>query len=192
MENKKLVDGVVPPSEERQELYKKMTLGVKVVSVVLPVAVALLFGLKLEVNWPFDVYYLPMTNAILNGSSALLLIGALIAAKQHNIKLHTRLIYTAMLFSLVFLVIYILYHITTGHTSFGGEGMTRTIYFVLLITHIILAAVQAPFVLFAFLYGYTGQIERHKKIVKFSFPIWLYVSITGVICYLMIAPYYPS
>jgi putative membrane protein len=190
MENENLVDEATTSSED--QLYQKLTLGVKIVSIVLPVAVALLFGLKLEVNWPFDVYYLPMINAILNGASGVLLIGALIAVKQKNIKLHTRLIYTAMAFSLIFLVIYILYHITTGHTSFGGTGTIRTIYFGLLITHIILAAIQAPFVLFAFLYGYTGQIEKHKKIVKFSFPIWLYVSVTGVICYLMISPYYPS
>ncbi len=174
------------------ETYKKLTTLVKIVSVVLPIAVAVLFGLKLNIDWPFDVYYLPFANAVLNGSCALFLIGALFAAKSKKIVLHTRLIYAAMLFSLIFLVIYILYHVTTGHTGFGGQGTTRTIYFALLISHIILAAIQAPFVLFAFLYGYTGQIEKHRKLVKFSFPIWLYVSVTGVICYAMIAPYYPS
>ena len=172
--------------------YKKLELGVKVVSVVLPIAVALLFGIRLNVNWPFDVYYLPLANAILNGACALMLIGSLIAIKNGNVKLHTRLIYTSMVFSLLFLVIYILYHVTTEHTPYEGEGTIRLIYFIILITHIILAAVQAPFVLFAFLYGYTNQLEKHKKIVKFSFPIWLYVSVTGVICYLMISPYYTS
>jgi len=170
----------------------KLALAIKIISVALPIAVALLFGIKLEVDWPFNVYYLPLTNALLNGTSAILLIAALIAAKQKNIKLHATLIYITMGLSLLFLVVYILYHITTGHTSYGGEGTVRVIYFVLLISHIILAAVQAPFVLFAFLYGYTGQIEKHKKIVKFSFPIWLYVSVSGVICYLMISPYYPA
>ena len=102
------------------------------------------------------------------------------------------MIYVAMAFSLVFLVVYILYHVTTGHTKFGGEGAVKIIYFAILISHIILAAVQAPFVLYAFLYGYTNQVEKHKKIVKFSYPIWLYVSISGVICYLMISPYYPA
>ena len=143
-----------------------------------------------DFEWPFDVYLLPLINAILNGTSALLLIGALIAAKAKNINLHTKLIYTAMVLSLMFLVVYIMYHTTAGHTKFGGEGTIRSVYFFFLITHIILAAIQAPFVLYAFLYGYTGEIEKHQKIVKFSYPIWLYVSVTGVICYLMISPYY--
>ncbi len=177
---------------ENKVLYPRLELAVKIIAVILPIAVALLFGIKLDIEWPFDVYYLPLTNAILNGSSAILLLAALWAIKAKNIKLHTTFIYTAMLFSLIFLVIYILYHVSTGHTPYGGEGSLRTLYFGILISHIVLAAVQAPFVLFAFLYGYTGQVEKHKKIVKFSYPIWLYVSISGVICYLMISPYYPS
>lgn len=171
--------------------YKKLRLLVNVISVALPLIVGAMFQFKFtNFVWPFDVHVLPLINALLNGSTALLLIGALIAVKNRNIDLHKRLIYVGMGLSLLFLVVYIMYHTTAGHTKFGGEGTIRYIYFFLLLTHIVLAAIQAPFVLYAFLYGYTGQIEKHQKIVKFSYPIWLYVSITGVICYLMISPYY--
>jgi len=171
--------------------YKQLRLLINIISVALPLIVMAMFQFKFkDFEWPFDVYLLPLINAILNGTSALLLIGALIAAKAKNINLHTKLIYTAMVLSLMFLVVYIMYHTTAGHTKFGGEGTIRSVYFFFLITHIILAAIQAPFVLYAFLYGYTGEIEKHQKIVKFSYPIWLYVSVTGVICYLMISPYY--
>lgn len=173
------------------EHYKKLRLLVNVISVALPLIVGAMFQFKFtNFVWPFDVYVLPLINAILNGTTALLLIGALVAVKNRNINLHKRLIYIGMGLSLLFLVVYIMYHTTAGHTKFGGEGTIRSIYFFLLLTHIVLAAIQAPFVLYAFLYGYTGQIEKHQKIVKFSYPIWLYVSITGVICYLMISPYY--
>lgn len=176
---------------EIPENYKTLRLLVNVISIALPLIVAGMFQFKFtNFEWPFDVYILPLINAILNGSTALLLIGALIAVKNRNIKLHERLIYIGMGLSLLFLVVYIMYHTTAGHTKFGGEGTIKYIYFFLLLTHILLAAIQAPFVLYAFLYGYTGQIEKHQKIVKFSYPIWLYVSITGVICYLMISPYY--
>jgi putative membrane protein len=171
--------------------YKNLRLAVNVISIILPVLVGIMFQFKFtDFQWPFDVYILPLTNAILNASSAVLLIGALVAIKNRNVVLHTRLIYAAMVLSLLFLVVYILYHTTAGHTKFGGEGTIRLVYFVLLLTHIVTAAIQAPFVLYAFLYGYTGQYEKHLRIVKISYPLWLYVSITGVICYLMISPYY--
>lgn len=172
--------------------YKKLRLLVNIISIALPLIVGALFRLKVDINWPFNPYWLPALNAFLNGTCAVLLIGALVAVKKGNIKLHSRLIYAGMLVSLVFLVFYILYHISTGHTPYPEGASGRGLYLILLITHIILAGIQAPFVLYAFLYGYTNQIEKHKKIVKFSYPIWLYVSITGVICYLMIAPYYPA
>lgn len=178
-------------SIENQATYKKLRLLVIVLSVVLPLVVAYMFQYKFtNFEWPFDVHLLPLTNAILNASCTVLLIAALFAAKSKNIQLHKKMIYTSMVLSLLFLVVYIMYHLTAQHTTFGGTGTIKVVYLSILFTHIVLAAVQAPFVLFAFLYGYTNQIEKHKKIVKFSYPIWLYVSITGVICYLMISPYY--
>ncbi len=171
--------------------FKKLRLFVIIISVALPLIVAGMFQFKFtSFTWPFDVHVLPLINAILNAASAVLLIAALVAAKNKNIDLHQKMIYSAMFLSLLFLLVYVLYHITAEHTKFGGEGAVKYVYLIILASHIILAAIQAPFVLFAFLYGYTGQIEKHKKLVKFSFPIWLYVSITGVICYLMISPYY--
>jgi putative membrane protein len=177
--------------KNQEASYKKLRLLVNIISVALPLIVAGMFQFKFtDFVWPFDVYILPLINAILNGTSALLLIGALVAIKKGNINLHQRLIYVAMTLSLLFLVVYIMYHVTAQHTTFGGEGTIKAVYLIILLTHIFLAAIQAPFVLYAFLYGYTGQNEKHKKLVKFSYPIWLYVSITGVICYLMISPYY--
>ncbi|WBM75042.1 DUF420 domain-containing protein [Saprospira grandis] len=172
--------------------HKNLNIIITVISVVLPLVVALLFSVKLEVNFPFNVYWLPAINAMLNGGTAILLVLALVAAKQHKVKLHSQMIYLAMGLSLVFLLVYVLYHVTTGHTKFQGEGTEKIIYLLLLFSHIALAAIQAPLVLFAFLYGYTGQVDRHKRLVKFSYPVWLYVSVTGVICYYMIAPYYPA
>lgn len=178
---------------QETEQYKRLRLLVNIISVALPLIVGVLFRFKIEnFEWPFNVYFLPLANAVINGTTAVLLILALIAAKQRKITRHTRLIYTAMGLSLVFLLIYVAYHMTAGHVKYGGTGTIKVVYLVILATHIVLAAIQAPFVLYAFLYGYTGQIHKHQKIVKFSYPIWLYVSVTGVICYLMISPYYPQ
>jgi len=175
-------------STASQGQLKKLNLVITIISIVLPLVVAILFGVRLQIDLPFDPHVLPMINAVLNGCSAFMLVGALVAVKQGNIKLHSRLIYVAMSLSLVFLLLYVFYHVITDSTKYAGT--MGAIYYPLLISHIILAAIQAPLVLFSFLYGYTGQIERHKKLVKYSYPVWLYVCITGVICYLMISPYY--
>jgi putative membrane protein len=175
-------------STTSEKQLKKLNLIITIISIALPLVVAILFGVRLNVELPFDEHLLPFFNAILNGLSAILLIAALLAVKQNNIKLHSRLIYLAMGISLLFLLLYVFYHIVTDSTKYGGE--LGYIYYPLLISHIILAAIQAPLVLFAFLYGYTGQIAKHKKLVKVSYPVWLYVSISGVLCYLMISPFY--
>ena len=165
---------------------------VLLISIALPLIVALLFQVKLEVNLPFDPYKVPLFNAFCNGLTTLLLIGALVAVKAKKIQVHTRLIYASMGVSVLFLLGYVFYHITTSHTPYPADAPNRGIYLLLLLSHIALAAIQAPLVLYAFLYGYTGQYDKHRRLVKFAFPVWLYVSITGVICYLMIAPYYPT
>lgn len=176
--------------QQEQTRNKRLRFFINLISIVLPVLVAVMFRFKFDVEWPFDVHLLPTTNAIINGLTAVCLIAALLAAKRRDIVQHTRFIYAAMVLSLLFLVVYVLYHTTTEHTTYGGEGTLRVIYLSLLASHIILAAVQPPLVLYAFYYGYTGQYDKHLKWVRFSFPVWLYVSVTGVICYLMIAPYY--
>ena len=162
-----------------------------IVSIILPIIVFVLSRVSYPVIPTPEAYILPKINAYLNGGSAVLLVLALVFVKRNNIKGHTLAIYGAMILSLVFLICYVLYHLSTQPTPYGGEGAMKTVYYVLLITHIILAGIQAPFVLFAFAHAYTGQYQKHKKLVKLAFPIWLYVSITGVICYIMLAPYYP-
>jgi len=171
-----------------EKQLKNLNLSITIISIALPLVVIVLFGVKLKVELPFDVHLLPMINAVLNSISAITLIAALLAVKQKNIKLHSNLIYFAMTVSLIFLLLYVFYHIITDSTKY--EGTMGYLYYPLLISHIILAAIQAPLVLFAFLFGYSGQIEKHKRLVKISYPVWLYVSISGVLCYLMISPYY--
>jgi putative membrane protein len=168
--------------------YATLSLWVKIISVALPVVVAILFGVKLQVELPFDKYLLPFINAIINASSAVLLIAALVAIKAKSLTWHKRFIYLAMLLSLVFLLLYVAYHLISEPTKYAGDY--ASVYYPLLITHIILAAIQPPFVLYAFLFGFTGQNEKHKKLVKISYPIWLFVAVSGVVCYLMISPYY--
>jgi putative membrane protein len=167
---------------------KKLSFIITTISIALPLVVVVLFGVRLNIELPFDPHLLPLINAVLNAVSAFVLIAALVAVKQKNIKLHSRLIYLAMAISLLFLLLYVFYHVITDSTKYGGS--MGYLYYPLLISHIILAAIQAPLVLFAFLYGYSGQVEKHKKLVKISYPVWLYVSVTGVICYLMISPFY--
>ena len=131
-----------------------------------------------------------LTYATVNGVTAVVLIAAFIAIKNKNIKLHERLMKTAIALSVAFLVMYVAYHMTSDSTKFGGEGVIKYAYYFILITHILLSIVIIPFVLITYVRAITNNIERHKKIAKITFPMWLYVAITGVIVYLMISPYY--
>lgn len=121
---------------------------------------------------------------------AMLLVVALIAIKKQNVALHKRAIAAAMVCSISFLACYVVYHFTHAETKFGGEGPIRMVYYVLLISHIVLAAVSFPFILFTWIYGYTNQFLKHRRMAKWVFPMWLYVAVTGPICYLMLRPYY--
>lgn len=155
------------------------------VSIIVPIAVAALFSIRIE---GVDLSILPPIYATFNGATAVLLIFALIAIKQRNMKLHRLLIRTCLVLSLGFLLLYIAYHITSDPVPYGGEwGM---IYYPLLIGHIVLSVVVIPFVLLTYLWAWTGDYKRHKKWTKISFPIWLFVAVSGVIVYLMISPYY--
>lgn len=154
-------------------------------SIVIPLAVALLFGIKVE---GLDFSFLPPIYATINGITAFILVSAVVAVKSKKIKLHQNLMKTALVFSLMFLVLYVLYHISSESTSYRG-GFPE-IYYTILISHIILSIVVVPLVLFTYFYAWQGDYERHKKWTRFSFPIWLYVAITGVAVYLLIAPYY--
>lgn len=139
---------------------------------------------------PSWVFFLPAFNAIVNGLCSVLLLISLYFIKRKDIATHKKLNIAAFILSSLFLVSYIIFHSTGIKTTYGGEGITRTIYYIILISHIILAAVVLPLVLFSFQKGLQMQVEKHKKLVRWSYPIWLYVTVTGVIVYLMISPYY--
>lgn len=165
--------------------YKKLILSL---SVVIPIAVAALFGIKIPNVEPLS--FLPPIYAGINGLTAVLLIAALVAIKKKNVALHETLIKFSMGLSAAFLVMYVAYHMTSDSTPYGGEGAMRYIYFFILVTHIVLSIVIIPFVLITFSRALSKQFDKHKKIAKIAFPLWLYVAITGVVVYLMIAPYY--
>lgn len=139
---------------------------------------------------PSWVFFLPKLNAIINGTCSVLLIVSLYQIKGGNIQTHKVLNITTFILSSLFLVSYIIFHATGIRTTYGGEGVVKYIYYFILITHIILAAVVLPIVLLSFYSGLKMNVAKHRKLVRWSFPIWLYVTVTGVIVYLMIAPYY--
>ncbi|NRR90875.1 DUF420 domain-containing protein [Winogradskyella undariae] len=174
------------------EKAKKYNKWIIVLSIIIPVVVAILSRVKLQ-DLGFDVApltFLPPIYATINGFTALLLISAFVAIRKKNVVLHESLMTTAVWTSVVFLVMYVAYHMTSDSTPFGGEGTIKYIYYFILITHIILCIVIIPFVLITYVRGITNDRARHRKIAKITFPMWLYVAITGVIVYLMISPYY--
>lgn len=163
-----------------------------ILSIIIPLAVAALFGVNLK-KMGYDVQplsFLPPIYAAINGLTAVLLVWAVSSIKKGNAKLHERLIKLCMVCSSLFLIMYVAYHMTSESTSFGGEGVIRYVYFFILITHIVLSVVVIPFVLFTFVRGIAGAYQRHKKLARITYPLWLYVAVTGVIVYVMIAPYY--
>ena len=167
-----------------------------IVAWILTAVVLVLVGLMrrpemhipLPEGWSFD--FLPPVHALLNSLVAVSLIGAIVTVKQGKIGLHRKFIFAAMLLSVLFLLCYVAYHFTTVETKFGGAGLSRTLYFVLLISHISLAGLSLPCILFTFIAGFTNRFAAHRKLSKWVFPIWLYVAVTGPICYLMLRPYY--
>ncbi len=169
---------------------KNARLLIYTVSFVVFAAVAILSKVKLEVDLGFDVHVFAQINAVLNTCVSVLLIAGLIAVKNKNYVGHKKLMMTAIILSALFLISYIAHHLLSGDTKYGGEGSIRYVYFVILITHIFLAAIILPFILYTAYRALTGEFGKHKKLAKYTFPLWLYVSITGVIVYLMISPYY--
>jgi len=166
----------------------KFTPYIWLISILIPVVVAILFTVRIP-NVA-SLSFLPPIYATVNGVTAVILLIALNAIKNKNIKFHESLMKTAILLSLVFLLMYVAYHMTSDSTSYGGEGFIRYVYFFILISHIILSIGIIPMVLFTYVRAFTKQFEDHKKIARYTFPIWLYVAVTGVIVYFMISPYY--
>ncbi|HAK28054.1 MULTISPECIES: DUF420 domain-containing protein [Sphingobacterium] len=178
--------------EESLNKEKKYSKWIWLLSIVIPIVVAILFTVNLQ-KLGYDVKpltFLPPIYAAINGITAVLLFWAVAAIKKGNKPLHERLIKLCIACSLAFLAMYVAYHMTSIETKYGGEGILRPIYFFILITHILLSIIIIPFVLFTFVRGISGSYERHKKLARITYPMWLYVAVTGVIVYLMISPYY--
>lgn len=174
---------------EEEKKYKGI---IWALSIIIPLAVAALFGINLR-KLGYDVEplsFLPPIYATINGLTAVFLVLAVSAIKRGNAKLHENLIKLCMVCSSLFLLMYVAYHMTSDSTPYGGEGAIRYVYFFILITHIVLSVIIIPFVLFTFVRGIAGAYERHKKLARITYPMWLYVAVTGVIVYIMISPYY--
>ena len=167
---------------------KKYSKLITAVSILIPVVVAILFTVRLPNIAPLD--FLPPIYASINALTALILVVAYVAIRQKKIKLHESLMKTAIALSLVFLVMYVAYHMTSDPTPFGGDGIVKYIYYFILISHIILSIGIIPMVLVTYVRAIAKRFADHKKISVITFPIWLYIAITGVVVYLMISPYY--
>jgi putative membrane protein len=166
---------------------KKYNVYIVILSITIPIVVALMFSVKLDVKLPI---FLPPIYATINAITGVLLIIAVWAIKNKKRTLHERLMKTAILCSVVFLMMYLAYHMTSDSTKFGGEGGIKYIYLFILLTHILLSIVVIPFVLLTYVKAITNDFEKHKKIAKITFPLWLYVAVSGVVVYVLISPYY--
>ncbi|MCB0634457.1 MAG: DUF420 domain-containing protein [Saprospiraceae bacterium] len=189
---------------ENLNLARKLNLYAWIVSGVVLALVGLMRRVKINLPEGWDVSFLPPFHATLNALTAVVLLVALYYIKQKNVAAHQKAIYVAVGLSVLFLLSYVAYHFTTPETLFGdidgnGElseaelmavGGKRTVYLVILLSHIALAAIILPFILFTFIRAYTGQYEKHRKMAKWVWPLWFYVALTGPIAYFMLAPYY--
>jgi putative membrane protein len=189
---------------ENQQLLRKLKVAVWVISAAVLGLVVLMREVKIPLPDGISLSFLPPFHAFLNTVAAISLIMALVAIKKGKALLHQRWIYAAMICSLLFLLSYVTYHFTTPETIYGdvngdGEmsavelteaGSLRTVYLVILLSHIVLAAVSLPFILLTFCYGFTNHFTKHKKLSRKIFPVWLYVAVTGPVVYLLLSPYY--
>jgi putative membrane protein len=174
----------MPNNVKNQEPYQKLIIAL---SIVIPLTVAILFKVKIE---GFDFSFLPPIYASINGVTSILLLLALIAIKNGNRRVHETIMKVCIALSAAFLVMYVAYHMTSDPTAFGGGRFAKYTYYFILITHIILSIAVIPLVMFTFVRALSQNFDRHRKLAKITFPIWLYVAITGVVVYLMISPYY--
>ena len=158
------------------------------VSILIPVVVAVLSRVRIPNIAPLDM--LPPIYAIINGATAILLVVAVMQIKRGNKRKHQVLMKINILLSLLFLIMYIAYHVTSEMAIYGGEGIIRYVYYFILASHIILSGILVPLVLFTYKHAALGEYLKHRKLAKITFPIWFYVAVTGVVVYLMISPYY--
>jgi len=170
-----------------QKQYKTWII---ILSILIPVLVAILYLLPNKPDFGEEVYFLPQLNAWINGVTTFVLLAAYLAIRNRNMVLHRNLMLTALGLSFLFLLSYVTYHSLTESTSYGGSGGLKIFYLFILLTHIVLAIAIVPLVLITFSRALSEKFDKHKKIARITLPIWLYVTITGVIVYLMISPYY--
>jgi putative membrane protein len=174
------------------------------VSIITFLAIAVLSGIKLNVNLPFNPHVFAAFNAFVNSCVAILLVAALIAVKQKHYLLHKKIMIAAIVLSVLFLISYVCHHLFSGETKFGDlnhdgilspdeklqAGSLRYVYYIILITHIPLAGIILPFILFTAYRALSGDYTKHKKLSRITWPIWFYVAVSGVVVYLLISPYY--
>lgn len=190
---------------KKPELARRMNIAAWIITGVVLVLVGLMRRVKVPLPEGWDFSFLPPFHATVNALTAVVLLYAFYQIKQKNIKAHQQAIYVAIGLSVLFLLSYVAYHFTSPETIYGdlnhdgtlsaaelaAVGNSRTVYLVLLLSHIVLAALILPFILFTFIRAYTNQFEKHRRMARWVFPIWLYVAITGPVCYYMLMPYYP-
>lgn len=179
---------MLPASIQKND--KRASLLIIIFSVIVFVAVVFLSRIKVDVSLPFNVHVFAKINAILNSAVSFLLLVGLMSVKRGRYQLHRKVMMSAMVLSLLFLVSYICHHLFSESTSYGGEGTIRYVYYFILITHILLAAIILPFILYTSYRALVAEWPAHRKLAKITWPIWFYVSVTGVVVYLMISPYY--
>jgi putative membrane protein len=177
-----------PPQEE---LSKKLGIAAWILTALVLGLVAAMRGAKIPLPDGWSFAFLPPVHALLNSLVSIALIAAIIAVKSGKIALHRQFILAAMTLSVMFLCCYVAYHFTTEETRFPKDAPLRGLYLALLISHIILAAVSLPFILFTFIAGWTNRFTAHRKLARWVYPMWLYVAVTGPVCYWMLRPYYP-
>jgi putative membrane protein len=184
---------------------KKYTAAIIIVSIAIPAAVAfLILGLHTKIDLGFNTHSLPLFHAILNSSTAILLLASLYFIKNRQIKAHKAANLLAVVLSSIFLISYVIYHATNPSTRFGDlnhdgilsdqeklqAGVWRYVYYIILTSHILLSGIIIPFVLFTLQRAYQEKFDKHRKLAKITWPLWFYVAVTGVVVYVMISPYY--
>jgi putative membrane protein len=174
--------------QRNEALAKKLNVYAYILSAIVLALVGVMRRVKIDLGVNFD--FLPPIHALLNTCAAVCLIMALVYIRKKDVATHRKFIYAALTCSALFLVCYVLYHFTTEETKYCGEGGMRMVYFIFLITHIVLAGISLPFILLTFIKGYCGMVEEHRKMARLVYPVWLYVAITGPICYLLLYPCY--
>lgn len=193
---------MLKPSITKNDRLANWLIGI--FSLVVFIVVVLLGKYKLEVDLPFDIHIFATINAFVNATIAVVLVAALVAVKKKNYELHKKFMMTALVLSILFLLSYIAHHLLAGEAKYGdtnhdglvddaeklAAGTMRMVYYVILITHIILAAIILPFILFTAYRGLTSEFPAHKKLARITWPLWFYVAVTGPIVYFMISPFY--